>query len=61
MFIVLFFWYHAACGILVLQPRIEFVPPALEAWTFNHWTENSLLLYFDGNFCSDECFSVRWG
>ena len=35
----LFFWpLCAACGILVPRPRIEPVPPALEAWSPNHWT-----------------------
>ena len=27
-----------ACGILVPWPGIEPVPPALEAWSLNHWT-----------------------
>ena len=27
-----------ACGILVHQPGIEPVPPAVEAWSPNHWT-----------------------
>ena len=27
-----------ACGILVPQPGIEPVSPALEAWHCNHWT-----------------------
>ena len=30
--------YHDACGILVLWPGIEPVPPAVETWSFNHWT-----------------------
>ena len=29
---------HAACEILVTQPGIEPVPPALGAWSLNHWT-----------------------
>ena len=29
---------HVACGILVPQPRIEPVPPAVEARRLNHWT-----------------------
>ena len=33
------FWLHcAACGILVPQPGIEPVPPALEVQSLNHWT-----------------------
>ena len=42
VFIALFFLYHTAGGILVPQPRIEFVPPALEAWSFNHWTDRKV-------------------
>ena len=34
-----FFWLHCtACGILVPRPGIEPAPPALEAWSLNHWT-----------------------
>ena len=33
-----FFFCHPACGILVPQPEIEPVPPAVEAWSLNHWT-----------------------
>ena len=37
-----FFWprHHkdVACGILVLQPGIELMSPALEAWSLNPWT-----------------------
>ena len=34
-----FFWpCHMACGILVPQPGIAPVPPALEALSLNHWT-----------------------
>ena len=25
------------CSILVPRPGMELVPPALEAWSFNHW------------------------
>ena len=33
------FWPHsAACGILVPKPGIEPAPPAVEAWSLNHWT-----------------------
>ena len=35
----LFFWPRCtAYGILVPQPGIEPVPPAVEAWSLNHWT-----------------------
>ena len=34
-----FFWpCHAACGILVPQPGVELVPPAVEVQSINHWT-----------------------
>ena len=36
--LLFFFGHHVACGILVLQPGIEPMPPALEAWSLNHWT-----------------------
>ena len=29
---------HVACGILVPRPGIEPRPPAVEAWSLNHWT-----------------------
>ena len=33
------FWLcHTACRILVPQPGIKPAPPALEAWSLNHWT-----------------------
>ena len=33
------FWPHlAACGDLVPRPGIKPTPPALEAWSLNHWT-----------------------
>ena len=37
-------------GILLLWPGIEPAPPALEAWSLNHWTtEKSLFLIFVRN------------
>ena len=27
-----------ACGILAPRPGIEPMPPAVEAWSLNHWT-----------------------
>ena len=33
-----FFWLpRAACGVLVPWPGIEPAPPAVEAWSLNHW------------------------
>ena len=33
-----------ACGILVPQPEIEPMPPALTAQNFNHWTTREVPL-----------------
>ena len=34
-----FFWpCHVACGILVSQPGVEPMPPAVEVQSLNHWT-----------------------
>ena len=33
-----YFFGCVACGILVPRPGIEPVPPAVEAWSPNHWT-----------------------
>ena len=47
LFKVLFIYFgNMACGILVLQPGIEPVPPAVEAWSLNHWTSREV----PGNF-----------
>ena len=40
-----FFWLcPEACGILVLQPEMESKPPAVEAWSLNHWTPGESLM-----------------
>jgi len=37
--LLLLFWpWHGACEILVPWPRIEPMPPAVEARSLNHWT-----------------------
>ena len=37
--VLFFFWPHCmACGILVPQPGIKPVPPAVEVQSPNHWT-----------------------
>ena len=37
--VVVVFWpCHEACRVLVPQPGIEPMPPAVEAWSLNHWT-----------------------
>ena len=45
---VLFWLHYMACGISVSWPGIEPVPPAVEAWSSNHWTtrEFPYLIYF---------------
>ena len=41
-FLSFIFWQHSvACGILVLQPGMEPVPPAVEAWSLKHWAASS--------------------
>jgi len=38
-FFFLTLWPHCeACGILVPQPGVEPVPPAVEEWSLNCWT-----------------------
>ena len=49
-----FFWlYHAACRILVPQPRIELTLPTVEALNLSHWTTREiseiLLMQFPNN------------
>ena len=34
--------YHEACWILVPQPGIEPVPPAVEAWSLSHWAASEV-------------------
>ena len=38
-----FYFLAVPCGILVTQAGIEPVPPALEAWSLNHWTAKKSL------------------
>ena len=43
-FIFYVFWlHHVVCGILVPQPRMEPVPPALEAYDLNRWASREVL------------------
>ena len=47
IYIFFFFWpRHVACGILVPPPRIEPVPPAVEAQSFFSLNLLLLLLFF---------------
>ena len=50
-----FFWLcHMACGILVPRPGIKPMPPAVEAWSPNHWTArefpSTILFWFPISF-----------
>ena len=37
------FWtHHLACEILVPQPGIELLPPAVKAQSLNHWTTSEV-------------------
>ena len=36
---------HAACGILVPQPGFKPMPPAVDTWSFNHWTTGEVPHY----------------
>ena len=38
MYIYIFWPHRVACGILVPRPGIKPIPPALGAWSPNHWT-----------------------
>ena len=40
--IYLFFWPHSTLDILVPWPGIEPTPPALEAWSLNHWATSEV-------------------
>ena len=47
-----FFWLQpVACGILVLQPRMKPVSPALKAWSLKHWTTREILIILIFFFC----------
>ena len=36
---------YTACEILVPQPGIKPMPPAVEAWSLNHWTTREVPVY----------------
>ena len=42
-FFFLIYAHHEACGILVPQPGVEPMPPAVEAWSLSHWTTREVL------------------
>ena len=35
---------HSACGILVLRPGTDLMPPAVETWSLDPWTASKLCL-----------------
>ena len=50
-FISFFFFQFFGCamwhvGIIVPQPGIEPMPPAVEAWSLNHWTAREVPKFF---------------
>ena len=47
-FFSFFLLHYAACGILVPQPGIKPMSPAMEAQSLNHWTTREVphLLFF---------------
>ena len=45
-FFSFFFWPPCAvCGILVHRPGIKPMPPAVEAWSINHWTARKVPIF----------------
>ena len=49
-------------GILVPQPGMEPMPPAVEVWSLNHWTFREVLFFFSSlNALSVQCFSKGTG
>ena len=37
-YLFIYFFLAMLCGILVPWPGVMLMPPALEAWSLNHWT-----------------------
>ena len=53
---------YSTHGILVPQPGMEPMPPAVEAWSLNHWTFREVLFFFSNlNALSLQCFSRGTG
>ena len=50
IFILIFWSYHVACGILVPGPGIKPATPALEVQSLNHWTTREVPLNPGSNF-----------
>ena len=52
------FWpHHAACRILVPQPRIEPVPPTMEVRSLNNWTTGKVL-FLNFNYFIEHLFQL---
>ena len=53
-----------ACGVLVPRPGIKAMPPAVEAWSPNHWTAWEspfmIILDFEGNVSSISSFRMMF-
>ena len=50
--LLLLYFAHTACGILIPWPGVEPVSPALEVQSLNHWTAREIPhLFFSENFC----------
>ena len=57
---LLFIWLRcAACGTLVPQPGVKPVPPAVEAWSLNHWTTREVPEHYF--FICFSTFLYFWG
>ena len=54
------FWLHLeACGILVPQPGIEPVFPAVEVWSPNHWTTREFPeIYIFFSYCFETWYFI---
>ena len=37
-YLFIYLFCHVSCGILVPRPGVQPAPPAVEAWSLNHWT-----------------------
>ena len=53
LFLLLFWPWHKPHGILVPRPGIEPTPPALGAWSLNHWTATG-----SPSLCF--CYRLKW-
>ena len=43
IYLFIYLPHRVACGNLVPQAGIEPAPPAVEAWSLNHWTTKEVL------------------